>query len=95
MMAIMMLSNIILGKCDISKKETKTKKTVQEDTDTVGRMQFEEWLNEGPRILEKKKKRKRNCDPFAPKIIVESYMEIVTTMFFCFCRFGVAPWQLV
>ena len=94
-----MLSNIILGKCDISKKETKTKKTVQEDTDTttVGRMQFEEWLNEGPRILEKKKKRKRNCDPFAPKIIVESYMEIVTTinMFFCFCRFGVAPWQLV
>ena len=51
----MMLSYIILGKCDIS-KETKTKKTVQEDTDTVGRMQFEEWLNEGPRILEKKKK---------------------------------------
>ena len=68
--AIMMLSYIILGKCDISKEKTKTKKTVKEDTDTttVGRMQFEEWLNEGPRILEKKKIRKRNCDPFAPKI---------------------------
>ena len=84
----------ILGKCDIS-KETKTKKTVKKDTDTVGRMQFEEWLNEGPRILENKKRRKRSCDPFAPKIIVEFFMEIVGIMSFCFCRFGVPPWQLV